>query len=230
VTEVKNMDENKKKKIINLVIIFIAIAFVISGIVFRFDVEIAMRIIESAWKFQEENLWVNYAAKYLIWSEHPSTYDRLQYMFLRCRESLETPQDKLDYSSIQAAYILGMYQGDKAFTVLTELFALDYSPEWAPSCVYYAHDALVMKGQKGYDFLLKVALGEVTPAAKMRYAAIQKLGESKDPEYIEALVQIGNEPFESDFLYESPFKIMAIEALETIGTGDALEAIGRITP
>jgi hypothetical protein len=219
------MDDIRQKQSVYLVVSIEVIVLVLCGIVFRVDIEVAMKIVESAWKYPEDSIWVEYATEYLIWSEHPSTYQRLKVLFWDCRNFQEWPGDPPDYTAIQAAYILGSYQDEEAYNVLTELVTFNYVPDGPPHCVKHVYDALVLKGQEGYDFLLMVALGEVIPSLKMRCRAIRKLGESQEPKYIDALVQIGNEPFEPIIPYPSPMKITVIEALETIGTEEALEAI-----
>ncbi len=222
------MDDIKRKRLINLVILIVTIVLVVSGIVFRVDVEIAMKIVENAWKYPEDSIWVEYATEYLIWSEHPSTYQRLKKLFWNCRNWQEWPGDPPDYTAIQAAYILGSYRGEDAFNVLDELVSADYVPERPPHCVLYVFDALVMKGPKGYELILKVALGELSRSSSLRDWAVQKLGESKDPQYIDELEEIGNEF--STLSYIPYLKKLVIEALESIGTQEALEAVERISP
>lgn len=162
---------------------FALLLLVIVGIS-RPDIRIAMTMIENAYLYPEGDTRVVLASKYLIWSEHQSTYGKLRDLFWGCRNlPREAPSDPYDYTAIQAAEILGSYSGDEAMDALVDIVSQDYAIEGTPGCAIYAIDGLTIQGDEGYLVIENIATGQLTRIRTLRLYAIKKLGESMNPNH-----------------------------------------------
>jgi|GEM_PF-6464255 len=206
---------NKKKR---LLLISIPLAVIVLGVLFavwRPDVRLALSVIDHAWEHPEDDPRVELAAQYLIWTEHPMTYEKLRHYLLSCRGDV-------DYSAERAATILGEYEDPRSMEALMKIFAFDYSKEGVPYCERYVFVGLKLKGEEGFAAILDVAKGEVCLWFRFRAWAIGILADTGDPKYQDDLIDVA--------LHASYWGLRrsAAYSLVELGTPEAIEVVRQI--
>lgn len=196
------------------------IATIIWAVVARPDINLAMYAIENAYRYPEGDLRVSLATDYLIATERPETYKWLSGLFRNSRNVVEAPNDPLDYTAIQGAYILGSYKGECSLGIMVEILTQNYSADGPPSSVYFIFGGLALK-ENGYMEILSIARND-SVFTSIRRNGIQALGESGNIEFVEPLIAIAK----FDDIYS--IRAVAVRALAVLGTSSAIETIEHL--
>jgi len=194
----------------------------------RPDISLAMEIIANASKYSQDDWRVELAADYLIWTEHPDTYELLGYYLTACN----MVNNVEDYRAEQSANILGMYQGDQSMESLLAVFWHDYGIEGRPGCTGYVLAGLKLKGDEGYEEIEAIAKGIYPDDMGWRAAALSILGRTKDPKYINLLTEAAftyGDLSQISSLNYIHIRMAAIRALVEIGTDTAYQTIEKIS-
>lgn len=222
------MDFKSKRIKFTLVIFIVIIAGIIWIASSRPDIGVGMQTIANASKYPQDDWRVELAADYLIWTEHPDTYELLGYYLTAC----SMVNNVEDYRAEQSANILGMYQGDQSMESLLAVFWHDYGIEGRPGCTGYVLAGLKLKGDEGYEEIEAIAKGIYPDDMGWRAAALSILGRTKDPKYIDLLTEAAfmyGDLSQISSLNYIHIRMAAIRALVEIGTNAAYQTIEKIS-